>query len=177
MSKKKQNSKKGFTKIVSIVIIMAFVLFIVLFNLPQTNNSGKTNVKQTSIKFEKNGELTFQSKDGNYISKIDIEIADNDNKRTKGLMDRLSMKENQGMLFLFPYDTIQSFWMKNTVLSLDIIFVNRDNEIVTIHEHAVPFDTGHYPSTKPASRVVEVNAGYTELYGVKVGDKIVWRRN
>jgi len=177
MSKKKQNSKKGFTKIVSIVIIMAFVLFIVLFNLPQTNNSGKTNVKQTSIKFQKNGELTFQSKDGNYISKIDIEIADNDNKRTKGLMDRLNMKENQGMLFLFPYDTIQSFWMKNTVLSLDIIFVNRDNEIVTIHEHAVPFDTGHYPSTKPASRVVEVNAGYTELYGVKVGDKIVWRRN
>jgi len=177
MSKKKQTPKKGFTKIVSVVIILAFILFVVLFNLPQTNNSGRTNMKQTSIKFQKNGELTFQSKDGNYISKIDIEIADNDNKRTKGLMDRLNMKENQGMLFLFPYDTIQSFWMKNTVLSLDIIFVNRDNEIVTIHEHAVPFDVGQYASTKPASRVVEVNAGYTELYGVKVGDKIVWRRN
>ncbi|MDA3860174.1 MAG: DUF192 domain-containing protein [Melioribacteraceae bacterium] len=177
MNKKNHNSKNGFTKIVSVVIILSFVIFLVLYNLPQTQKNGNATVKTSSIKFNKDGELTFQSKDGIYISKIDIEIADDDDKRTKGLMDRLSMKEYQGMLFIFPYETIQSFWMKNTVLSLDIIFVNRDNEIVTIHQHAVPFDIGQYASTKPASRVVEVNAGYTELYGINVGDKIVWRRN
>lgn len=177
MSKKNNNSKNRFIKIVSGVIILTFIIFLVFYNLPQTQKSGSSTVKKSSIKFQKDGELTFQSADGNYISKIDIEIADNDSKRTIGLMDRLSMKENEGMLFLFPYDTIQSFWMKNTVIPLDIIFVNRDKEIVTILKDAVPFDTGQYPSTKPASQVVEVNAGYTNSYGIKVGDKIVWRRN
>ncbi len=177
MSKSKNKSKSGFVKIVSAVIILAFILFIILFNVQQTSKSKVTNVKQTSIKFQKDGELTFQKIDGEYISKIDIEIADTDEKRTRGLMDRLSMKENRGMLFLFSYETIQSFWMKNTVLPLDIIFVNREHEIVTIHKHTVPFDTGSYPSTKPASMVVEVNAGYTETYGITEGDKIVWRRN
>ncbi len=176
MNKNRKNSKSGFVKIVS-AIIMAFILFIVLFNLPQTSENGKPNVKQTSIKFQKDGELTFQKVDGEYISKIDIEIADTDDKRTRGLMDRLSMKDNRGMLFLFPYDTIQSFWMKNTVLPLDIIFVNGENIIVTIQAHAVPFDIGSYSSTKPASKVVEVNAGYAEAYGIAEGDKIVWRRN
>ncbi len=178
MSKKKKIQKKGFNKIVSGIIVVAFILFIVLFNLPKTQKKHESiAVNQSSIKFQKDGELTFQSADGKYISKIDIEIADDDNKRIKGLMDRISMKEEQGMLFLFPYETIQSFWMKNTVIPLDLVFVNRDNEIVTIHKDAVPFDTGQYPSTKPASQVVEVIAGYTDIYGIKVGDKIVWRRN
>lgn len=177
MKKKKNNSKSRLVKITSAVIIVAFLLFVVIYNLPKTNNNGKKVLNQSSIKFKKDGELTFQTAEGNYISRIDIEIADNDIKRTNGLMDRLSMKENHGMLFIFPYDTIQSFWMKNTVIPLDIIFVNRDNEIVTIHKNTVPFDTGQYASTKPASRVVEVNAGYTDLYGISEGNRIVWRRN
>jgi len=177
MSIKRKNSKKGFSKVVSGVVVFAFLIFIVLFNLPKTQRDGSIAVKQSSIKFQKDGELTFQSADGKYISKIDIEIADNDERRTHGLMDRLSMEENQGMLFLFPYETIQSFWMKNTVIPLDIIFVNRKNVIVTIHKDTVPFDTGQYRSTKSASMVVEVIAGYTNLYGINVGDKIVWRRN
>ncbi len=177
MNKNRKNSKSGFVKIVSVVIILVFILFIVLFNLPQTSKDVKSNVKQTSIKFVKEGELTFQKLNGEYISKIDIEIADTDNKRTRGLMDRISMKENHGMLFLFSYNRIQSFWMKNTVIPLDMIFVNSDNEIVTIQKNAIPFDTGSYASTKPASIVIEVNAGYTDLYGITEGDKIVWRRN
>lgn len=177
MKKKKYNPKSRFYKITSVVIIFAFLLFIIIYNLPRSKNNGKKVLNHSSIKFKKDGELTFQTEDGKYISRIDIEIADNDIKRTNGLMDRLSMKENQGMLFIFPYDTIQSFWMKNTIIPLDIIFVNRDNEIVTIHKNTVPFDTGQYASTKPASRVVEVIAGYTDLYGISEGNKIVWRRN
>lgn len=176
MSKKKKIQKRGFNKVVSGIIVVAFILFIVLFNLPKTQKQGSTSVNQSSIKFQKDGELTFQSADGKYIAKINIEIADDDDKRTKGMMDRLSMKEEQGMLFLFPYETIQSFWMKNTVIPLDLIFVNRENVIVTIRKEAIPFDTGQYTSTKPAINVVEVVAGYTDLYGIRVGDKIVWRR-
>lgn len=177
MSRKTKIKKSGFNKITSAILVVAFILFLVLYNLPQTKKNGKSSVKQSSINFQKDGELTFQAIDGSYISTIDIEIAENDDKRGKGLMDRLGMAETQGMLFLFPYETIQSFWMKNTVIPLDIIFVNRDKVIVTIHKDTVPFDTGQYPSSKPASKVVEVIAGYTDLYGIKVGDKIVWRRN
>jgi len=177
MTQKNSTTKKLYAKIVSGIIIVAFLLFLVFFNLPQKNKSEKNNVTKSTIKFQKDGELTFQSSNGKYISTIDIEIADDDDKRTKGLMDRLSMEENQGMLFLFPYESIQSFWMKNTVISLDLLFVNRNNEIVTIHKNAIPFDTSHYPSTKPASQVVEVIAGYSDLYKINVGDKIVWRRH
>ncbi len=177
MSKKKKLAPKKNSSIIIGLTIIAIILFMVLYNLPQTKKNGSSVLKQSSIKFQKDGELTFQTIDGSYISTIDIEIAENDDKRGKGLMDRLSMDETQGMLFLFPYDTIQSFWMKNTVISLDIIFVNRDKVIVTIHKETVPFDTGQYPSSKPASKVVEVIAGYTDLYGIKVGDKIVWRKN
>ena len=173
----KKNSKNSFVKIVSGVIILSFIIFIIMTNIPQSQKMESRTVKHASISFVKNGELTFQSAEGSYISKIDIEIADNDDKRTLGLMDRISMEENQGMIFLFPYERIQSFWMKNTVIPLDMIFVNRENEIVTILTDTVPFDTGQYRSTKPASIVIEVVAGYTDLYGVKVGDKIVWRRN
>jgi uncharacterized membrane protein (UPF0127 family) len=176
MSKKK-NSKNGFVKIVSGIIILSFLVFIIMTNIPQSQKTESKTVKHASISFEKDGELTFVSSEGNYISKIDIEIADNDDKRTLGLMDRISMEENQGMIFLFPYEQIQSFWMKNTVIPLDMIFVNRENEIVTIRANTVPFDTGQYRSTKPASIVVEVIAGYTATYNIKVGDKIVWRRN
>lgn len=177
MKNKSKNSKSGFIKYTSVVIILLFAVFMIFFNQSKSNKSEKIIVKKSIIQFEKNGELTFQTEDGGYIQKIDIEIADNDDKRTRGLMDRVGMRENQGMLFLFPFDTIQSFWMKNTVIPLDIIFVNRDNLIVTIHKNTIPFDTGNYSSTKPASRVVEVNAGYTDKYGISVGDKIAWRRN
>lgn len=177
MNEKKISKKNGFFKIISGIVIITFILFLVLFNLPQTSKSGNNFVKKSSIKFQKDGELTFQSADGKYISKIDIEIADDDDKRTTGLMDRLSMEDNQGMLFLFPHESFQSFWMKNTVISLDLIFVDRNNEIVTIHKNAIPFDTSQYRSTKLASQVVEVNAGYTDLNNINVGDKILWRRN
>jgi len=177
MNKKISKLNNQFTKIVSGIIIFTFLLFLVFFNLPQNQKSENSKVIKSSIKFHKDGELTFQSAEGKYISMINIEIADDDDKRIKGLMDRLSMEENQGMLFIFPYQSIQSFWMKNTVISLDLIFVDRNNEIVTIHKNAVPFDIGQYQSTKPASQVVEVHAGYTEVHNINVGDKIVWRRN
>lgn len=174
-SKKKQS--KVF-QIIGVVLIIGLLLYLAFANLFNQNNNEKTAVKSyTTIDFVKNGELTFLTSDDKYISKIDIEIAEDDDARTQGLMYREEMKKNQGMLFIFPYESMQSFWMKNTVIPLDMIFVNKNNEIVTIRKNAVPFDTGHYASTKPAQFVIEVNAGYTDSLGIKVSDKIVWRRN
>jgi len=92
-------------------------------------------------------------------------------------MYRNKMKETNGMLFIFPYETIQSFWMRNTIIYLDMLFINKDMEIVTIRKNAIPFkDNVSYTSTKPAMYVLEVVGGYTDKFDIQEGDKIVWRR-
>lgn len=125
-------------------------------------------------KFKKEGELTFTDSVGNQIIKIDVEIADNDYERQLGLMNRQSMEEMQGMLFIFPEERFQSFWMLNTLFSLDILFINSNKEIVTIHKNTTPLSEQSYPSSKPAIYVLEVNAGFCERHNIKLGDKIYW---
>jgi uncharacterized membrane protein (UPF0127 family) len=89
-----------------------------------------------------------------------------------GLMFRKSMDDAKGMLFIFDKSEEHSFWMKNTVMSLDIIFINENKEIVKIHKNTKPFSTESLPSIKPSMYVVEVQAGFTDKYGIKEGDKI-----
>ncbi len=127
-------------------------------------------------KFQKEGELYFQSATGGKaISKIDIEKADTDNDRQLGLMFRKSMPEDQGMLFLFETSEQQGFWMRNTFISLDIMFVDENGIITTIHENAKTLNDNSLPSNGPAKYVVEVNGGYAQRHGIKVGDKISWQ--
>ncbi len=141
----------------------------------KVSDNVKTATQTEIYKFHKDGELTFTTKNGEYITTIDIELADTQEKRVRGLMFREHMKENQGMLFVFPREEYQSFWMKNTILPLDMIFVNKKREIVTIHKNTTPYSEQTYPSTEPAIYVIEVNAGFTDKYGIKTGDKIAWR--
>ena len=183
-SKKKQRSikpakKNNSFKITAGILITALIIFFAVSQLiNNSDNNEKVLVKKyTSIDFVKQGELTFTTSDSEYISKIDIEIADDDNSRVNGLKYRTKMAESQGMFFIFPFETVQSFWMQYTVLSLDMIFVNKENIIVKIRKKTIPYDENSYTSEKPATYVVEVNADYTDKFGIKEGDKIVWRRN
>jgi uncharacterized membrane protein (UPF0127 family) len=84
------------------------------------------------------------------------------------------MEENQGMLFIFPDEQIRSFWMRNTFISLDMIFVNSNKEIVTIHKNTRVLSSESYPSAEPATYVIEVVAGFTDKHNIKVGDKVGW---
>ena len=177
-SNKKSNKKKNYNIFISLgLIVVVLAGYLILSN---GNGSAKTNTNIKSgdykeFEFSKEGELSFQDENGKFISQIDIEIAQDAVKRAVGLMYRERLNENQGMLFIFQHETYQSFWMKNTVLPLDIIFVNKNKEIVTIYRNTTPFSEESYPSTKPAIYVVEVNAGYTSDHGIKEGDKISWR--
>ncbi len=128
------------------------------------------------IPFRKDGTLTFIRADGRPIVTIDIEIAETDSARQRGLMQRPSLPPRSGMLFLFDREEPQSFWMANTPLSLDIIFVDADSQIVDIHKYARPFSTDVIASAAPAKFVVEVPAGFTDQYGILEGDRIRWRR-
>jgi uncharacterized membrane protein (UPF0127 family) len=123
--------------------------------------------------FRKDGELRFlDGKTSNVITTIDIEVADDDAERAQGLMYRDTMAENGGMLFLMETEELQNFWMKNTIISLDIIYADSDRRIVSISKNCKPYSLDQIPSGKLALYVVEVNAGYTSKYGIKVGDMI-----
>ncbi len=134
------------------------------------------NKDAAKTQFKKQGEVFFQDSLKNLRKKIDVEIAENEETRHLGLMFRENMKEEEGMLFLFPAEEYQSFYMKNTIMPLDIIFVNAKKHIVKIHKNTTPYSEASLPSMKPAIYVVEVNAGFTDKYKIQEGDVIDWRK-
>ena len=126
-------------------------------------------------RFTKEGELTFLSKTGRKkIIHIDIEIAGNDYERGKGLMYRHSLSDNAGMLFIFERSGPLSFWMRNTYISLDIIFADENRQIVTIQKNTKPLSYVQIPSKRNSKYVVEVNAGFCDKYGIVIGDFITF---
>lgn len=129
-----------------------------------------------NVPFRKDGELELIRGDETYLT-LDIEIADNDSTITRGLMQRTSMPDLSGMLFLMPEEKIQSFWMSNTSISLDILFINSALEIVHMEKYTTPLSPESVPSKYPAAFVLEVIAGFTDTHGIIEGDKISWRRD
>nr|WP_319397621.1 DUF192 domain-containing protein [uncultured Carboxylicivirga sp.] len=156
----------GFALIITVFIIKPFI--------QKTNNQA---VSSTEIEFKKEGELSFYSGQSNeIISTIDIEIAEDDYKRALGLMYRYSMLDKQGMLFIMEREDQQSFWMKNTYISLDIMYVDKDYKIVQIHKYTEPLSEQPIPSIKKAKYVVEVNEGYCDQFKIKEGDFVRYNR-
>jgi uncharacterized membrane protein (UPF0127 family) len=183
-TKKEPEVKKneaGYLKFVLIAVIIiagGYLLISSFFDKPevpikQPMNNQQQQQQSQEPQFKKHGELEFL-KAGNkkVIKKIDIEVANNDNERMLGLMYRKSMDEMQGMLFIFPVQEEQSFWMKNTYISLDILYVNDKKEIVKIYKNTTPKSTASLRSFKEAIYVVETIAGFTDKYDVKEGDFI-----
>lgn len=128
-----------------------------------------------SIPFENEGTLTFLRGDEALVT-IDIEIADTDSARTRGLMQRESLPDRSGMLFIFDRQETQSFWMANTPLALDIMFVNADSQVVTVAKYTRPMSQVSVTSTAPAKYVVETPAGFADRYGIIESDRITWQR-
>lgn len=124
-------------------------------------------------RFRKEGTLRFIS-DTTLLKQIDIEVAKGQKEIQRGLMFRQSMQGGQGMFFLMPGEKPQSFWMLNTYIPLDIIFVNSDLEIVAIQANAQPRSTNRLPSLQPARYVVEVVAGFCAGHGIREGDRVQW---
>ncbi|MCB0428255.1 MAG: DUF192 domain-containing protein [Mangrovimonas sp.] len=135
-------------------------------------NDSQSNVTKNEITFKKEGKLTlFRSKDS-VIQTLDIEIADNDYERETGLMYRHSMQEKQGMLFVFKESKPRYFYMKNTNIPLDLIYLDDKYKIVSFQKNAKPNDETTLPSHANAKYVLEINAGLADQWTLKVGDSI-----
>lgn len=105
--------------------------------------------------------------------RFSVEIADTPDAQRLGLMFRESMPDDHGMLFVFAGETPRGFWMKNTKISLDLLYFDADRELVYLHEDVPPCTTSDcpsYPSHHPAKYVLELNAGTAKRLGVEHGD-------
>jgi len=118
------------------------------------------------------GEQTIEivSKSGVHV--FTVELALNDEERARGLMFRKELPEGRGMLFDFYDEQERSFWMKNTPISLDIIFIRRDGTIRRIAADTVPYSEDQIPSGGPIRAVLEVIAGTAKKLGIQPGDKV-----
>lgn len=104
--------------------------------------------------------------------KFMVEIADDDDERQRGLMFRPPLADDRGMLFQFPQASEQSFWMRNTPSSLDILYIDPQGRIVSIARHATPYSEAPIPSNGPANGVLELRAGRADEIGARPGDQV-----
>jgi len=104
-----------------------------------------------------------------------VEIADDPDERAQGLMFRKSLPPDGGMLFLSGRTEVQSFWMKNTEIPLDMLFVARDGQIADMQERTVPFSLQAVTSKVPVWAVLELAGGTAARLGVKIGDRVEHR--
>jgi uncharacterized membrane protein (UPF0127 family) len=105
--------------------------------------------------------------------KFEVDLALDDTQRARGLMFREKLGPYEGMLFDFYKDAPVSFWMKNTLIPLDMVFIAGDGTIKSIHANAVPHSTETIPSQFPVRAVLEINGGSAKLLGIKPGDKVL----
>jgi hypothetical protein len=113
---------------------------------------------------------------------IKVEIASNIFTQTMGLMFRKKLKEDTGMLFIFPLENTLSFWMLFTYIPLDIIWINKDKKVVDIKENTVTWDSKDklktlmttYNPKKPAKYALEVETGFVKKHKIEIGDMVIF---
>jgi uncharacterized membrane protein (UPF0127 family) len=125
--------------------------------------------QEAEIKFKRSS-LVVET--GGREIKFDVELALNDVERSRGLMFRDKLGPYEGMLFDFYQEAPVSFWMKNTLIPLDMVFIGRDGTVRHVHANAKPLSTDSIPSQFPVRAVLEINGGSARLLGIKPGDRV-----
>ncbi len=115
--------------------------------------------------------IVIQTSDG-IRHEFTVEIPVTDAQKIRGLMYRTTLEDNKGMLFAFDDEAEHAFWMKNTLIPLDMLFVRGDGTIHRVHHDAVPRDLTRIPSNGPVSRVIEIKGGIAEKLGIHAGDMV-----
>jgi len=136
------------------------------------SNRSKKIITTTEPQFKAEGILYVTRQTDTLLHKLIIEVADTPYERETGMMYRSSMKKHQGMLFVFNKEAQRSFYMKNTEIPLDIIYLNKNLEVVSIIHNAEPMNEQSLSSKVPAQFVLELLAGQSNALGLLVGDQV-----
>ena len=140
-------------RVTAFALLVAFVLA-----------AGAARAAETSL-------VEIASKSG--VHAFTVELVDNDADRAKGLMYRKSLPEGTGMLFDFQREQDVSFWMQNTYIPLDMVFIRADGTIARI-AHAQPMNLDPVPAGEPVAAVLEIRGGRAAERGIREGDKVEW---
>ena len=143
---------KNYTKLFLLLILIIFIIFIFNFN---------KNIEK--VCFNENC--------------FNVEIAETKEERAKGLMFRENLEKNKGMLFIFEKEDIYPFWMKNTLMPLDIIWINKDRKVVFISEDTQPCKAIQCPVINPNKKALyalEINSGISNKTNLNEGDKLTF---
>ncbi len=152
---------------------------VILITLPLVAGCGKEKNRPSILedpKFKVEGTLDFLRNDGTVIVRIAVELAESQEEQATGLMRRRSLPARGGMLFVYPEPRDQRFWMKNTPMPLDILFIASDSSVVNIIEGTVPLSEQSIESDGPAQYVLELRAGFVGRYGIDETTRIRWQR-
>ncbi len=119
-------------------------------------------------------QITLCLRSGNKTRSFTVEMARTPQQQNQGLMFRTELADDKGMLFPFAQPRIASFWMRNTLIPLDIIFIGSDGRIVNIAENTTPYSLEPVVSVAPVAAVLELRGGLTAQLGIKAGDSASW---
>lgn len=154
------------TSLAVLTLLFASLLLLAGCSIEQKSMS---NQQQDSTPNE-TSTIEITSSDGTR-TEVEVEIADDDAKRQRGLMERTALAENAGMLFVFDREKPLSFWMKDTLIPLSIAYIDSGGRIVDLQDMQ-PLDETSHPSAKPAKYALEVNQGFFREHGVEVGNMV-----
>jgi len=157
------------------MVLVFFILEISIFSACTLPNQ-TLQVNQPPSRIRKDGILDFVYPDASIKASIAIEIADTPETQMQGFMGRSALDDSSGMLFVFERIEPQKFWMKNTPIPLDIIFIGADGCIVNIVESTTPMSNQRYRSKGPIKYVVEVRAGFVKRFKIDSSTCIRWQR-
>lgn len=144
---------------------------------PNARQSRAAETQSMEPPFTEEGVGAFVDQNGDTIASFRLELAETAAETAQGMMYRRSVPEGTGMLFIMTEERPQSFWMRNTYVPLDIIYLKADGEVVSIQANAQPMNDMPLPSDGPAKYVLEIAGGGSAQYGIKPGIKWLWKQN
>ncbi len=142
-------------------VFLGFCLFLMANAMPA---AAQESFQRSSVMIETAGGGHFR---------FDVELALTPAQQAQGLMFREKMALDAGMLFLYNQPQATAFWMKNTLIPLDMLFIGADGRVVNIHERATPHSEEAIPSAMPVKGILEINGGMSTRLGIRPGDRVL----
>ncbi|MEY4461104.1 MAG: hypothetical protein RL429_1093 [Bacteroidota bacterium] len=144
---------------------------------PTQSSSAPAPAESYEPPFTEEAKGAFVTPAGDTVAAFALELAETTAETTQGMMFRRSAPEGTGMLFIMPEERYQSFWMRNTYVPLDIIYLSESGSVVSIQANAQPMNETPLPSEGPAKYVLEIAGGRAAALGITPGMKWIWKRN